>query len=136
MWVDEPLVGHGFRSYKFLGPEYGDQALGSPHNEWIRLFAEEGVVGGVLGLAFVLAVALSLARTPGWLAAGALGGFVAWALTASFNNPFLFLQVSAIALTVAGIMVGFGRRAAETIPVPRAVGGPVGTPLPALAEGA
>jgi O-antigen ligase len=110
MFVDEPLQGHGFRSYKFLGPDYGDNTLGSPHNEWIRLFAEEGIVGGVLGLAFVLSVAVRLAKGPGWLAAGALGGFVAWALTATFNNPFLFLQVSAIALTVAGVMVGFGHR--------------------------
>ena len=118
MWLDEPLVGHGFRSYKLLGPEYGDQTLGSPHNEWLRLFAEEGIVGGVLGLAFVLSVALRLARAPGWLATGALGGFVAWALTATFNNPFLFLQVSAIALTVAGIMVGAGHRTPEAAPTP------------------
>ncbi len=109
MWQDAPVLGHGFRSYHFLAPAYGDSNLGSPHNEWIRLFAEEGIVGGLLGLAWVLAIALRLARTPGWVAAGACGGFVAWVLSATFNNPFLFLQVSVIALTVAGIMVGAGR---------------------------
>ena len=30
---------------------YGDQVLGSPHNEWIRLFAEEGVVAESWGSA-------------------------------------------------------------------------------------
>ncbi len=109
MWLDQPLLGHGFRSYKILAPAYGDQVLGSPHNEWIRLFAEEGVVAGLLGIAFVLTVAWRLARIPGWLAAGALGAFVGWAITATFNNPFLFLQVNAIAFTVAGITLGLGR---------------------------
>jgi O-antigen ligase len=109
MWLDQPLFGHGFRSYKILAPAYGDQVLGSPHNEWLRLFAEEGIVAGILGIAFVLAVAWRLARIPGWLAAGALGAFVGWAITATFNNPFLFLQVNAIAFTIAGITLGLGR---------------------------
>lgn len=110
MWLDEPLIGHGFRSYKILAPAYGDQALGSPHNEWLRLFAEEGIVAGILGVAFVLAVAWRLARLPGWLAAGALGALIGWAITATFENPFLFLQVNAIAFTIAGITLGLGRR--------------------------
>lgn len=110
MWLDEPFIGHGFRSYKILAPAYGDQVLGSPHSEWIRLFAEEGIVAGILGVAFVLAVAWRLARLPGWLAAGALGALIGWAVTATFENPFLFLQVNAIAFTIAGITLGLGRR--------------------------
>ena len=81
---------------------------------------------GLLGVAFVLTVAWRLARIPGWLAAGALGAFVGWAITATFNNPFLFLQVNAIAFTVAGITLGLGRgptpvaeAAAEEQPAPR-----------------
>jgi O-antigen ligase len=109
MWLDAPLLGHGFRSYYDLSPGYGDSTLNSPHNEWIRLFAEEGLVGGLVGLAWAIAVCLQLVYTRGWLAAGALGGFAAWALTASFNNPFLYIQVSAIALTVGGVMIGARR---------------------------
>jgi O-antigen ligase len=118
MWLDAPVLGKGFRSYHILGPQYGDQVLGSPHNEWIRLFAEEGLIGGLLGLAFAVAVALQLARTSGWLGAGAFGGFTAWAISATFNNPFIYLQVSAIALTVAGIMVGLGRERLGAPPTP------------------
>lgn len=119
MWLDQPLLGQGFRAYKILAPAYGDPALGSPHNEWIRLFAEEGIVAGLLGIAFVLSVVLALARAPGWLGVGALGAFVGWAITATFNNPFLFLQVNAIAFTLAGIMIGLNARtAAAEAPVP------------------
>ncbi len=113
MFLDRPLTGQGFRSYKKLAPEYGDAVLGSPHNEWLRLFAEEGIVAGILGLAFALTIARDLARAPGWLAVGCLGAFIGWAITATFNNPFLFIQVDAIAFTVAGIMIGLGRRAAD-----------------------
>jgi O-antigen ligase len=111
MWLDQPLLGHGFRSYKILAPAYGDPVLGSPHNEWLRLFAEEGIAAGILGVAFLVLVAGRLARSPGWLATGALGAFIGWAITATFNNPFLFLQVNAIVFTVAGIALGFGQRA-------------------------
>lgn len=113
MFLDQPLTGEGFRSYKKLAPDYGDTVLGSPHNEWLRLFAEEGIVAGILGLAFVLTIARDLARAPGWLAVGSLGAFIGWAITATFNNPFLFLQVNAIAFTIAGAMLGIGRRAAD-----------------------
>jgi hypothetical protein len=128
MWLDQPLLGHGFRSYKTLAPSYGDPLLGSPHNEWIRLFAEEGIVGGILGIAFLLAVVVGLARAPGWLAVGCLGAFVGWAITATFNNPFLFLQVNAIAFTIAGVMIGVGRRL-PVGPAP-AVTGPSDGPTP------
>lgn len=113
MFLDDPLVGHGFRSYKQLGSTYGDQVLGSPHNEWLRLFAEEGIVAGLLGIAFVVTVARGLARAPGWLAIGCLGAFIGWTITATFNNPFLFLQVNAIAFTIAGVMLGLGHRASD-----------------------
>jgi O-antigen ligase len=125
MFLDRPLTGQGFRSYKKLAPVYGDAVLGSPHNEWLRLFAEEGIVAGILGLAFVLTIARDLARAPGWLAVGCLGAFIGWAITATFNNPFLFLQVNAIAFTVAGVMLGLGRRAADQPDAP-----PVPLPIP------
>ena len=54
MWADEPLIGQGYLAYKALGPEFGDPLLGSPHNEWLRFFAEEGTIVGLVGIAFVV----------------------------------------------------------------------------------
>ena len=102
MWQASPLVGHGFLSYKLLGDAYGDPYLGSPHNEWLRLFAEEGVVVGLVGIAFIAAGARDLLQIPGWPGTAFVGAFVAMVLAASFNNPFLFLQVSAISFTILG----------------------------------
>jgi hypothetical protein len=88
MWLDAPLTGQGFMSYQILHGSYGDPILRSPHNEWIRLFAEEGVVVGVAGLAFIALTAAALAQARGALGAGVLAGFLSFAVAATFNNPF------------------------------------------------
>ncbi|HET7677768.1 MAG TPA: O-antigen ligase family protein [Candidatus Limnocylindrales bacterium] len=106
MFLDRPLTGHGFRSYRRVGDVYGDPILNSPHNEWLRFFAEEGAVVGVLGLAWGLLTFAWLLRRPGWLGAGLAAAFAGWAITATFNNPLLFVQVSSIAFTLAGTGLG------------------------------
>jgi hypothetical protein len=102
MWLDAPIVGQGFQAYRELARGYGDPILNAPHNEWLRLFAEEGAIVGIAGLVFVLSVLVSLARGPGWIGVGAFGAFIGWALAASFNNPTIYVQVSVIAFTVVG----------------------------------
>jgi hypothetical protein len=107
MVADRPLTGQGFQSYRRLHWRYGDALLSAPHNEWLRFFAEEGVVAGTIGLAFLALVGAALYRTRGWVASGALGAFVGWVVAASFNNPLLFIQVTAIIFTVVGIGLGY-----------------------------
>ncbi len=96
MFRDEPLIGQGFLSYKQLADLYGDPILSSPHNEWLRLFAEEGVIGGFLGLAFVATTLSWLSHGRGVLAAGILAGTLGYLTMATFNNPFLFIEVSLV----------------------------------------
>lgn len=116
MWRDEPITGKGYLAYKQLAPSYGDPLLGSPHNEWLRLFAEEGTVVGLFGIAFVIATAWSLARIPGWLGTGLLAGFLAYVVAASFNNPFLFIRVSAVAFSAIGVGLALAERARAPTP--------------------
>ena len=103
MWQVQPLTGQGFLAYKQLGDSFGDAVLSSPHNEWLRLFAEEGVAGGVIGLAFVATVMSWLIRGRGALAAGILAGSAGYFTMATFNNPFLFIQVSAVVFPLVGL---------------------------------
>jgi hypothetical protein len=108
MWQDDPVVGQGFLAYKELGDAYGDPVLGSPHNEWLRLFAEEGTVGGIAGLAFIATTLWWLSRGRDAVAGGILAGAAGYFLMASFNNPLLFIQVSVVVFTAIGY--GLGRR--------------------------
>ncbi len=102
MWQDEPLVGQGFLAYRDLGPDFGDPVLGSPHNEWLRLFAEEGTVGGLVGLAFVATTLGFLARRRDPIATGIATGAAGYVVMASFNNPLLFIQISSVVFTAIG----------------------------------
>jgi hypothetical protein len=102
MWLDQPLVGHGYQSYRELHAAYGDAVLGAPHNEWIRLFAEGGIVVGLVGLAWAAFTFRTLTRAPGWIGAGSFAAFTGWCVTATFNNPTGYVQVGVIVFTVVG----------------------------------
>lgn len=102
MWADEPLIGQGFFAYGRLATQFGDDVLKAPHNEWLRLFAEEGFIVGLLGIAFVIATFAWLARDRTWLGAGILAAFVGWCVAATFNNPFGYVQVNTIIFTIVG----------------------------------
>jgi hypothetical protein len=129
MWADEPLIGQGFLAYGRLAPQFGDDVLAAPHNEWLRLFAEEGFIVGLVGVAFVLATFVSLVRDRSWLGAGILAAFLAWCVAATFNNPLGYVQVNTIIFTIVGTgIAGAGRSAPQ--PVSGSAIDPV--PLPEL----
>lgn len=106
MFLDEPILGQGYRAYRQLSVAFGDPTLNAPHNEWLRFFAEGGVVTGLLAAGFALATLVGLARRPGWLETGLVASFAALCLAAAFNNPFLFNQVTIPALIAAGTGIG------------------------------
>jgi hypothetical protein len=116
MFLDQPLTGQGYLAYHELADAYGDPLLGSPHNEWLRFFAEDGVVVGLLAIAFILAMTRSLNRVPGWIGTGLTGGFLAYVLAASFNNPLLFLRVSAVAFPIFGVGLALAERYRSSAP--------------------
>jgi O-antigen ligase len=113
MFQDSPLTGQGYLAYKPLADVYGDPILGSPHNEWLRIFAEEGLVVGLIAIAFLIATAVTLARVRGWLGTGLLAGFIGYVIAASFNNPLLFVRVSAVAFASVGVGLALAARARD-----------------------
>jgi O-antigen ligase len=123
MFADRPVTGWGYRSYRVIGDRYGDTVLNSPHNEWLRFFAEQGILGGLAGLALVLTGMRRLGRMPGWLGTGVLSAFLSYVLAASFNNPLLFIQVSIVTFTIVGTGFAWGPH----WPWPRREEGPAAT---------
>ena len=103
MFTDKPVTGQGFLAYKQLADSYGDPILSSPHNEWLRLFAEEGIAGGLAGLAFGVTTLSWLAHGRGALGAGILAGTTGYFTMATFNNPLLFVSVSAVVYPMIGL---------------------------------
>jgi O-antigen ligase len=107
MWRDEPLLGHGFRSFEWLHRPPYQSILDAPHNEWLRFFAEEGLIVGLAGLVFAVTAPLTALRTRASYAtaaaASAAGGVF---VMACFNNPFLYTQVNVPAFLVIGAGLG------------------------------
>ena len=120
MWLASPIVGHGFLSYKALADTFGDPRLGSPHNEILRFFAEEGLVGGLVAIAFVGSLLRELWRRPGWIGAGLFAGAIGYWAGAMFNNPLLHIQASAMAFVFAGygLTAPFRGELPQEIPTP------------------
>jgi O-antigen ligase len=102
MFLDQPILGQGYRAYRQLSVQFGDPTLNAPHNEWLRFFAEGGLFVGLIGAGFALATIVILIRRTGWLETGILASFTAFCLAAAFNNPFLFNQVTIPAFILAG----------------------------------
>ncbi len=100
MWQDAPLLGHGFWSFFRLHTQYGSAYLDAPHNEWLRLFGEGGIVAGVAGLVFIGAVVWQLSRGRAWLPRAALAAFACWVLALCFNNILSYDQVSIPLMTI------------------------------------
>jgi O-antigen ligase len=115
MWADEPLLGHGFKSYTDLAGGYGVPLLGAPHNEWLRFFAEEGTIVGFAALWFAFDAFARVWARRGWLMTALAAAFAVYVLAACFNNPFLFVQTNVAAFTIAGTALALAvlRRPAE-----------------------
>jgi hypothetical protein len=65
---------------------------------------------------------VELARRPGWIGAGLLAGSIGYWLAAMFNNPLLFIQVSAIAFGFASYGIAAPvRHSAGSNPEPKQV---------------
>jgi len=112
MWADAPLTGLGFRSFEALHGQYGARVIASPHNEWLRFFAEDGTVVGILGLVFIGAALIALSRGRSWPIIGAFCTFGAFVVMASFNNPLTYLQIVVPTFIVIG--TGLGLTASTT----------------------
>ena len=50
-----------------------------------------------------------VARAPGWLGAGLFAAFLSMCIAATFNNVFLFNQVTIPAMVMAGTGLGLAR---------------------------
>ena len=125
MWLENPLLGAGFRSFEWLHTDLGSPVLDAPHNEWLRLFGEGGTLVGLIGIAFAIDTPIVLLRTPALLAAGTGAAAAGLFLMAVLNNPFLNSQLNVPAFLVIGTGLGIAARrsySATTTPSSAGIG--------------
>lgn len=112
MGLESPLVGQGFRSFLLLHGAYGGGPLQAPHDEWLRFFAEEGLIVAAAGVGLVCFGLVSLWRGRSAIVLGAFGTLLGYAFMATFNNPLNYAQVNIPIFMVIGTCLGLALRSA------------------------
>jgi teichuronic acid biosynthesis protein TuaE len=88
-----PLFGHGLGS----GPitKIQEQGFLAQHNEYLRMFLEGGYVGGgLLLLAMIVSIGISIARAPPFLRLDLTGIALAWAGLSYFDNTLTSINLT------------------------------------------
>jgi O-antigen ligase len=116
-FLDAPIAGHGFATFSTISPRYsGQSVLTSAHNEYLKLAAEQGVIGLVLFCALLVALVVPTWRAgPGpWTASLAVAGvFAVFSLTAdSLSNAQA--ASGTFVLLAAGVAEAASRRTGDT----------------------
>jgi putative inorganic carbon (HCO3(-)) transporter len=112
---ESPAIGLGLgTSADLMQTSFADTFLDVPHNEYLRLLVDTGIVGTVLFFVAVMAWLVAAVRA-GWTAGGvareyalaAVGCIVAWSLIALTGNPLDYYNqfTQYAALFVAGAVV-------------------------------
>lgn len=110
MWWQEPLTGFGFLSFRVLAQDFGTTYVTAPHNELLRLLAEGGTGVAIVFVVLLVVTIRALWRSDTPLGLAGLGALVAILLGGMFNNPFIYIQVTAPIFTIVGAALGSARR--------------------------
>jgi O-antigen ligase len=134
-----PLFGVGFDRFQLLAdglasPELNRlwQGRKNPHNDFLRVGAELGLVG--LGLFLWIMVAAgkriytALRRSPDVRLAGVAGGLVAFIITSMVSDPLMVREVSYAFWIALGLGVGHAARSAAQFDAPNQPVGESATP--------
>ena len=101
IWATAPLFGVGFGHYSFESARFsGNQFARASHNWYLNVLAEQGLVGIVLWLLLLAAVARELLRRSWEPRIIGLGGLLAFALGSMFLEPPTAYQAVALSILV------------------------------------
>jgi len=113
---EKPLLGYGTGGFdeayrRLVEGETGwqNQPVGSPHNQFLRILAEQGAAGLLVFLAFLASIAVQKPPQP-WRVLG-LGVLAAWCATSMFSDHFsTFFEGRFIYLWCGAMLAGPGWR--------------------------
>ncbi len=117
MWLSSPIVGSGFQSFFEWHERFGVTTVSAPHNEFLRLLAEGGLIAAGAFVAFVVAIGRALWQSRGGEQLGALGALIGVIAAGMFNNPFGYVQLMAILFAILGVAYGAIRVGADKVQV-------------------
>jgi O-antigen ligase len=114
LFIENPFSGVGFGQFRFHAQRYvGGNPTSYPHSTWIKVAAEQGLVGiAVFGALVVTALAVMLTRRHPLLPV-VLAGLIAYAIAGTFLEPLISLQTTGFLWITLGIVLATAPRLAE-----------------------
>lgn len=95
---DSPIFGNGFGQFRFRAERYvGGNPTAYPHNSWIKILAEQGIVGAIAFAAMIIAGVVTLLRVRhGRVGPVIWPALVTFGVGATFLEPLVSLQTSGL----------------------------------------
>jgi O-antigen ligase len=95
LFASNPAFGVGFGLFHFLSPPFiGSSPATYPHDQWLQILAEQGIVGATFVGCFAVLLAIGLWRSRHPLAPAAFAMFVAYVFESAFISSITSIQIS------------------------------------------
>ena len=113
LFLLDPLFGVGFGQYEFVSPRFvGNSFATAAHNQYLKILAEQGIVGMTLYLAGAAALLVAMRRSGSRWRQTAIAMLAVYAVSGLFLEPLTTFQTSGVLWLVLGVVVGRAGRAA------------------------
>ena len=133
LFLLDPLFGVGFGQYEFVSPRFvGNSFATSAHNQYLKILAEQGIVGAGVYIAAVAALLLAMLRSGSRWRQTSIAMLAVYAVSGLFLEPLTTFQASGALCLMLGVVlagpaaerVAISRRLAEFAAGARAAAAP------------
>lgn len=111
---EHPVFGYGTGGFKaayiqqVAGQEgWRGEPVGDPHNQYLRILVEYGIVGGVLFLGFIFSFFMQPVK--GFFYIVAVGGVIVWSCTSMFSSHFTTFSEGRFIMIWCGVLLSVSR---------------------------
>ena len=107
LFLLDPVFGVGFGQYEYVSPRFvGNSFATSAHNQYLKILAEQGIVGMLLYVAGAAALLIAMRRSGSPWRQTAIAMLAVYAVSGLFLEPLTTFQTSGILWLVLGVVIG------------------------------
>ncbi|HEY4190495.1 MAG TPA: O-antigen ligase family protein [Candidatus Limnocylindrales bacterium] len=117
LFLLDPLFGVGFGQYEYVSPRFvGNSFATSAHNQYLKIFAEQGLLGAAVYAAAAVALLLAMLRSASRWRQTSIAMLAVFAVSGLFLEPLTTFQTSGVMSLMLGVVLAVP--AAERVAVP------------------
>ncbi len=122
LFLLDPVFGVGFGQYEYVSPRFvGNSFATSAHNQYLKILAEQGIVGALAYAAAAAALGLAMLRSASRWRRTSIAMLAIYVVSGLFLEPITTFQTSGILCFVLGVVLA--APATERVAVPEWLAG-------------